>query len=83
VDPALRLNIVLGYAQDLTGDRPVDVPALTIEGNEAGLRCLIERLTHAMEGPRGCGYHTHITCRDDPGINLEPTELFITLRCID
>ncbi len=79
---AVVLNVVLGHAQDSTGDTPVDVPALTIEGNEAGLRHLISGLEKLIETSTEGGYHTHLLHEDLPGISLEPRNLFMTFRRI-
>ena len=62
---------------------PVDVPAITIEGNETGLRHLISDLEKLIETLTDGDYHTHLLREDLHGTSLEPENLFITLKRID
>ncbi len=79
----MKLRMALGTARDCAGDAPVDGPALTIEGDESGLRHLISLLEHVVRVPAASGYHAHLVHGDQPGICLNPEQLLVTIRRIE
>ena len=75
----IRLNVVVGYLPDWSPGSEGTSLALTIQGNDPGLRYLIDRL-EVMIMDQGTGSQIDLIDSDHEGISVEPRSMRIQLH---